>query len=119
MAKREREIQIRVTEEEYETILQKAKENQMQVGPYIRRVAKNPVIEQVDYGFIEQHTREIGNVRTTINQLIWTIEFSNNYLPKEIDTIVKMMGHIFEAENQIILDICKRHSPKKARKKAK
>lgn len=95
-------IQTRVSDEEYEIILQHAKNLKMQINPYVRRVAIESIIIDPDYAIISQHTREIANVRTSINQLIWTIEASNNYLPKEIATIVELMQKIFDVENKVL-----------------
>ena len=44
MARREKEIRIMVSTEEYALIQAKAKEANIQVAPYIRRVAQNPTI---------------------------------------------------------------------------
>lgn len=105
MAKREREIRIRVTESEYDNIVQHAKKNKMQVAPYIRMVAQNPTVVQCDYSIIAAHTKEIGDVRSSINRLIYTIEASNNYLPREIKSIVEMINGIFESENKLLQEL--------------
>lgn len=95
-------IQTRVADEEYEIILQNAKNLNMQIGPYVRRTAREFIVIQPNYSVIEQHTREIANVRKIINLLIWTIEACNCYLPKEIKAVVELMQNIFEAENAIL-----------------
>lgn len=102
MAKREKEIRMMVSTEEYENISARAKEVNMQVAPYIRTVAQNPTILYWDYSPIEQHTRAIGEIRNSINRLIFTIEATNNYLPREIETIVNLMTDIFESENNLL-----------------
>lgn len=102
MRKREKEIRIMATETEYQTILANAKKVNMQVAPYIRKVAQNPEINQIDYKIIFEHTKEIGEIRNSINRLIFSIEASNNYLPREIDSIVEMMNKIFETENKLL-----------------
>ncbi len=102
MSRREKEIRIMVTAEEYQDISENAKQLNMQIAPYLRYVGQNPTIVQYDYSVIANHTKEIGNVRSDINRLIFTIEASNNYLPKEIESIVSMMKKIFETENNLL-----------------
>ena len=100
--KRTKEIRIRVTEEEYTAICEQAKMQKMQISPYIRTVAKNPIILKFDYSIISEHTKELAEIRTSINRLIYTIDAANYYLPKEIATIVSLMEAAFESENQLL-----------------
>lgn len=102
MRKREKIIQIRVTENEYLKISNNAKSLDMQVAPYIRQVSQTPVINQIDYKVVAAHTKEIAEIRNSINRLIFSIEASNNYLPREIESIVEMMEQIFETENKLL-----------------
>jgi len=102
MARRMKEIRIMVSEEEYETIQGAAEGLNMQVAPYVRMVAKSPTIVRYDYDVINNHTRTIAQIRTCINRLIFTIEATNNYLPKDIHTIVSLMQEIFKSENRLL-----------------
>ena len=105
MRTRENLIQIRTTETEYKRISENAKKLNMKIAPYVRMVAQNPNILVCDYSIIANHTKEIAAVRATINQLIFTIEATNNYLPKEIETIVEMITEIFKSENKLRRDL--------------
>lgn len=107
MAKREKLIQIRTTDEEYEIIAKNAEKSKKQVAAYIRSVALNPVIIQIDYKKIAEHTKEIAEVRNSVNRLIFTIEASNNYLPREIQSIVELMENIFKSENKLLQELRK------------
>ncbi len=102
MRKRIKDIRVRTTETEYNKIVENAKKYNMQVAPYIRMVAQNPIINQINYKALSDHTKEIAKVRESINHLIFSIDNSNNYLPKEIDSIVEMMNEIFESENKLL-----------------
>lgn len=102
MAKREKLLHLRLFEEEYKKIEENAKKLNMQITPYLRLVGQNPNIVQFDYSIIANHTKEMGEVRDTINRLIFTIEATNNYLPKEIETIVALMNGLFESENKLL-----------------
>lgn len=111
MSKREKEIRLKVTEEEYETIFHKANKLNMQVAPYIRMVAQQPTIIYHDYRIISSHTREIAEVRNAINRLVFTIDASNNYLPKDIESIVDMMNQILKSENELIRTVRRQTRP--------
>lgn len=74
----------------------------MQVAPYVRRVAKEGNIIAPDYSIIDANTKSIGEIRKSINQLIWTIDASGNYLPKEIATIVELMQAVFNLQNKTL-----------------
>lgn len=102
MSQRKKEIRIKVNETEHNLISNNAKKFNMQVAPFVRMVGQNPIIQQYDYSKISEHTKEIAKVRNSINQLIFTIEASNNYLPREIKNIVEMMNEIFESENKLL-----------------
>lgn len=100
--KRTKEIRICVTEEEYETIRKCAEEANIQLSPYIRTVAMNSIIRNYDFRAVLNHTQAIGEIRNYINRLIYTIDARNNYLPKEIETLVNLMSEIFKSENCLL-----------------
>ena len=102
MAKRTKEIRIMVSDEEHERISKNAAKLKMQTAPYIRVVAQSPTIVNYDYSVISNHTKEIAEIRNCINRLIFTIEATNNYLPKDICTIVALMQEIFKSENRLL-----------------
>lgn len=54
---REELIQLRVTADEKARIVANAKEAKMQMGPYVRHAALNPVFYDYDYSVISNHTR--------------------------------------------------------------
>ena len=109
MARREKEIRIMVSSEEYEQIRFRAKGLGMQVAPYIRRVAQSPVIVNYNYNEICNHTKEIAEIRNSINRLIFTIEATNNYLPRDIVSIVNLMQEIFRSENRLLQQTRQNH----------
>lgn len=102
MARREKEIRIMVSETELKNIETNAQKLKIQIAPYLRMIGQNPTIIQYDYSIIENHTKEIGEVRADINRLIFTIQATNNYLPREIKSIVEMINGIFESENKLL-----------------
>lgn len=106
MRTRERLIHIRLTEEEHQRISEQAQKMDMPTAPYIRMVALNPNIIKLDYSAISEHTKEIAEIRNSINRLVFTIDAQNYYLPKEIETIVQLMNDIFQSENKLLETVC-------------
>ena len=100
--RREHDIRVRVTENEYDNIKLNADILGMQVAPYIRKVAQNPTIIKNNYEAIEEHTKQIGNIDKSINLLIYTIHLNNDYLPKEIEGILNYIKEVWETENELL-----------------
>ena len=102
MRTRENLIQVRVTKAEREIIENNAKKLNMQIAPYIRMVAQNPNIINFDYSVIEEHTKQVGQVVNSVNQLIFTIEVNNDFQPKEIWGIRDYVEEIWDTENKLL-----------------
>ena len=98
-----------VSNEEYEIIKQRAKEAGILVSPYIRKVAQNPNIIRFDFKVVADHTKELGEIRNSLNRLIITIDATNKYLPREIETIVNLMQEVFNTENELLKTIRNLH----------
>ena len=105
MRSREHLIQIRVSENEHKNISEQAQKFNMQIAPYVRMVSQNPNIIKIDYSVISANTKEIAEIRNSINRLVFTIDASNNYLPKEIESIVNLMTELFQSENKLLKTI--------------
>ena len=99
---RQHEIRIKVSKAEFENIKLNADILEMPIASYIRMVAQNPNIIHFDYSAIERHTRQVGKVVNSINQLIFTIELNNDYQPKEIDGICDYVRDIWKTEKQLL-----------------
>lgn len=105
MPRREKEIRMMLSVDEYDRIKFKADQVHMRVAPYIRSAALNGSIVVKDYPAVDRHTREIAEIRNSINRLVFTIDATNNYLPREIESIVNMMNEIFRSENELLKTI--------------
>jgi hypothetical protein len=104
---RQHEIRIKVSKAEYENIKLNADILDMPIATYIRQVAQNPNIIHFDYSAIERHTRQVGKIVNSINQLIFTIEMNNDFQPKEIDYIVECAEQIMKTERQLLRTVRK------------
>ena len=107
MSARNKEVRVMVSQAEYDIIQKNARKVNMQVAPYIRHVACDPTILQYDCSAILAHTNEMGKVRTSINRLVYTIDATNNYLPREIFRIVDLMEKLFASENKLLREFRK------------
>lgn len=105
--RREHDIRVRVTEDEYENIKLSADILDMKVIPYIRKVAQNPNIINFNYSAVERHTKLLGNIQSSINLLIYTIYLNNDYLPKEIEGIAEYIKEVWETENKLLEEVRK------------
>ena len=105
--RREHDIRVRVTEDEYENIKLSAE-----------KVAQNPTIVRFDYSAIRAHTKLLGNIQSSINMLIYTIHLNNDYLPKEIEGIAEYIKEVWETENKLLEEVRKqwRKAEKQGRK---
>ena len=104
---RQHDIRVRVTEEEYKIIKANADLLEKKVTSYIRMVAQNPNIIHFDYSAIEEHTKQVGQIVNSVNQLIFTIEVNNDYQPKEVDGIRDYVEEILETERKLLRTVRK------------
>ena len=102
MTKRNRIVHVRLSEEEYEKVAEQAKKCNMQLVPYIRSLAQNPTIVNVNCRAITAHTREIAEVRKAINRFAFTMQATNTYQPRYMASVINMLNAIFESENQLL-----------------
>lgn len=105
MAKREREVRMMLSDKEYIRIKTRADQLHMTVSAYIRYIALNGQIVVQNFHAIDRHTAEIAEIRNALNRLVFTIEATNNYLPREIQAIVNLMEDIFKGENELLKTI--------------
>ena len=100
--KRNVEIRFTVTEAEDELILANARRLGMQRNIYIKCAAKHPVIHQHNYKVIDAHTQELAEIRKTLYRLVFTIEATRNFVPREIETVVNAMNFVMQTENELL-----------------
>lgn len=105
MAPRNKEVRIMFSQEEYDFIKIRADKLHMSVAAYIRGMAKDGKIIVKNYRAVERHTQAIAEIRNSINRLVFTIDATNNYLPREIETVVNLMNEIFASENELLKTI--------------
>lgn len=100
--KQTRQIKCYVSETEYKRIQDNAKAMDRTVSAYIRESAKNACVIAWDYQQIIDHTHEITSLRNAINQLIYTIRRTGEYVPADLEYILEKMNEISKSENEFL-----------------
>lgn len=107
---RSERIRFRVSEEEYQTICQKASQENLSVAEYGRKVAMNPNIIQLDYSSISEHTKHLRAINNSLDRIIFTIDVQTNYHQKDIDAVVNLMQEAYRSEVELFQKMRKRKS---------
>lgn len=105
-------IRFRVSEEECQTIRQKAAQENLSVAEYGRKVAMNPQIIQLDYSGIAEHTKHLKAINDSLDRIVFTIDAQKNYHKKDIDTVVNLMQEVYKSEVELLQKMRKKKSAK-------
>ncbi len=97
-----RTIHFRVDEREYERLKDGAEKSGKSVPVYTRDCALNQYKLCVNYDEIEQHTKEISEIKSAVNRLIYTLVRSGNYYPADMESLMKLLNEINESEKKLI-----------------
>lgn len=95
-------IHFRVDESEYEKLKNGANKSGKSVSAYARNCALNQYSLCVNYDEIEQHTKEISEIKSAMNRLIYTLVRAGNYYPADIENILKLLNEISKSEKKLI-----------------
>lgn len=101
-ANKNQQLYIRLSEEELEQIQTNAKAAGKTVSAYIRESAIGFCILNCDYKQITDHTHEITSLRNAVNQLVYTIKKTGDYVPADLEYILDKMNEISKSENKFI-----------------
>lgn len=116
------QLNLRLTETELEQIQENAKYCDRTVSAYAREVLVNMCSINVDYNILKEHKQRINTMQQAIIQLIFTIRKSGNYVPKDIEYILKKLNEIWEVQSEIsenhsnYIDYAKREIRKEVRR---
>lgn len=99
---RAKNIQFRVSKDEYIQLKNYADSTGQSVSAYARNSVLNPYTLLVNYDEIEQHTQEISEIKSAVNSLIYTLVRSGNYYPADVENILKLLNDINDSEKKLI-----------------
>lgn len=102
----EHTIQVKtyVTENELKQIKKNASACNKTVSAYVREVALNMCTIPIDYTVITEHTDELSAYRNAVNQLIYTIKKTGNYVPADLEYILAKTNEMLKSEKQFRQD---------------
>lgn len=96
------QVKCYLTESELDQIQQNAKAMDKTVSAYIREISKNFCVLKYDYESILKHTHEITSLRNAINQLVYTIKKTGEYVPADLEFILDKMNEISKSEKEFV-----------------
>lgn len=99
---RAKNIQFRVSKDEYIQLKNYADNTGQSVSAYTRNSVLNPYTLLVNYDEIERHTQEISEIKSAVNCLIYTLVRSGNYYPADVENILKLLSEISDSEKKLI-----------------
>ena len=100
--KKTHQLLIRVSEKDMEQIQQNARVTDKTVAAFVREVATDFCVLKVDYESIINHTKEISALRNAVNQLVYTIKKTGDYVPADLEYILEKINEISKSENEFL-----------------
>ena len=96
------QLLIRLSEHELLQIQKNASACGKTVSAYIRELALNMCLLELDTSCVTKHTSEISSYRNAITQLIFTIKKTGNYTPADLEYIVNNTNEILKSEKEFL-----------------
>ena len=95
-------LAIRLPEKEMEQIQMNARAANRTVSAFVREIALNFCVLNCDYDSISKHAHEITSLRNAINQLVYTIKKTGEYVPADLEYILNKMNEISKSEKEFL-----------------
>lgn len=95
---RDSQIKLMVNEKELQQIKNNALACGKSTSAYIREIALNMCILNIDDSCVTNHTNEISANRNAINQLVFTIKSTGNYTPVDLEYILEKINEMLKSE---------------------
>lgn len=103
---RKRQIQIKfnVDEKEKDAIEERIKTLKfVSKSEYLRRMATDGVIVNVDYGAVKNATQEINRIGVNINQIAKRINETSEVYAADVDALKESLEKIWQLQRSILL----------------
>ena len=92
------QLHIRLTETQMEKIRANARACGKTVSAYVTEVSLYFCVLNYEYEDVIAHNNEITSLRNTINQLVYTIRKTGEYVPADLEYILNKMNEISRSE---------------------
>lgn len=94
-------ISLRFRSDELEQVRKNAASVCMTVSAYIRATASELLVYRYHNKDIIEHTHQITAMRNAINQLIYSIRRTGEYIPSDLEYIIKQMDELTKSEEKL------------------
>lgn len=103
---KERRLEIRLSEEDFDQIENNAKACGMTLSAYLRNVGCNMMVVQLDYTWVNNYMEEITTFQNVILQMVYTINKWGSYVPTELEFILEKTRTILKYEIEFANEYC-------------
>lgn len=95
-------IKLRVSKSEYEQAKNNAEKRGERLSEYARNCLVCPYSLRVNYDEIEEHTKQITEIKQAVNMLIGTLVELGNYYPNDFENLSALLTDISNKEAKLI-----------------
>lgn len=88
--------------DEYEIIQAHAKSSGKSVSAYLRDVAVQGCVFNIDYNAIRNHTNELSLIKNKQNAIIKYLLSNYEVMPQDIETMISLLEEIRDSENKLL-----------------
>ena len=89
----------------YEHLSSHAKKANLPLSVYIKELAKNPTIKEIDWSTATEITKQITKSRNAIDRISFTIASTQNYSQQDIETVIYLLKSIFQGQEDFLKSI--------------
>lgn len=96
-----RQINIKVSDEEYDLINANAALLDKTITAYVKELALNQNIINYDFETLQKHTEEISNIKQVLNQIVITMIQNGDIYSGGLNTILSVIQELTDSEKEI------------------
>ena len=100
--KRSSPLQFYVTDEEKVLILERANKLKLSLSDYLRQMALNGTVINVDYTEIKNMTQEINRVGVNINQITKRMNETHEVYAADVEAVKESLEKIWQLQRYIL-----------------
>lgn len=100
--KRSSPLQFYVTDEEKVLILERANKLKLSLSDYLRQMALNGTVINVDYTEIKNMTQEINRVGVNINQITKRMNETHEVYAADVEVVKESLEKIWQLQRYIL-----------------
>ena len=94
-------ISLRFRSDELEQVRKNARSLEMTTSAYVRCIARDLLVYRYQHQVVSDHTHQLTATRNAINQLVYSIRKTGEYVPADLEYILDKMDEISVSENKL------------------